>query len=58
MKRQAPKKVSAATEAALKEVKERAKSAPKKVAAPRTTGAAIPKNQKSATSQSNGNVGR
>ena len=59
MKRQATKKVSAATEAAMKEVKERSKaSAAKKGGKGRAAGASIPKNQKSAASSSKGNTGR
>jgi large subunit ribosomal protein L24e len=47
-KRQVTKKTSAATEAALKEVKDRAKTGAKKqTGAPRAAGAAVPKNQKS-----------
>jgi len=46
-KRQVTKKTSAATEAALKEVKDRSKAAGKKQTGPRAAGASVPKNQKS-----------
>jgi hypothetical protein len=58
MKKQATKKVSAATEAALKEVKERSKAAAAKKATGPRNNASIPKNQKSATANSHGNTGR
>ena len=49
LKKQAPKKVDAATAAALKEVKDRKKAAANKAQQVRSAGAAVPKNQKDNT---------